>query len=222
MSYADLWNAVKRIVEAQLASVAVPRRGIVTSVDPTKMRAKVQIQPDPTGQSVSNWYPIATPCMGPGWGIVAAPPIGAQVVLLPTDGDADAVVVHGAHWSNAQLPPPGYTVGELWFQHQKGHFVKLKNDGTVVVQDASGAFLTLNNNGSATLRGNLLIEGTVTTKSGDWGVGDLSVNGTIHATQDITASTAGQNISVTNHIHAQGDDSHGDGEQNTTSPLAGT
>ena len=53
-----------------------------------------------TGFSLTGWLPIASPCVGGGWGVVAAPPIGAQVVVMPMDGNADSSVLWGAHWSN--------------------------------------------------------------------------------------------------------------------------
>lgn len=52
--------------------------------------------------------------------------------------------------------------------------------------------------------------------------GNLVVDGGITATQDIVAGEGGRNISLLNHTHAQGSDSAGDAEQNTTAPITGS
>ncbi|MGH2873586.1 MAG: hypothetical protein ACRDL5_14140, partial [Solirubrobacteraceae bacterium] len=100
--------------------------------------------------------------------------------------------------------------------------VVLGSDGTALMQDAAGAYVKATNDGSVRVNGNLLVAGTIGTTSGTWGDGSATVTGTIKATQDIVASTAGNNISVTSHVHAQSPDSHGDTEQPTDAPTAGT
>jgi len=124
-----------------------PRRGIVYSVDPTTLRAKVQIMPE---QTITGWLPIAMPCVGGGWGVVAAPPPGSQVLIIPTDGNNNAAVVVSAHWSNAQPPPTGYTVGELWLFHETGAYLKVNNLGGVFSRDQNNATVVLDGTGKIT------------------------------------------------------------------------
>ena len=134
-----------------------PRRAVMVSVDPTTMRGKVAYQPDDllatSGQrALSGWLPILSLSLGSGWGILAAPMPGAQVVVIPIDGFSEAGAILGAQWSAVQMPPSGYTVGEFWLQHETGAFIKLRNDGSVWQQDQAGALVKTDGTGIAFLQ----------------------------------------------------------------------
>ncbi len=107
-----------------------PRYGIVTSADPVRWAMKVTYQPS---GALSGWLQVITPWCGPGWGMLALPPVGAQVALLPFEGDAENCIILGATFNDQDTPPVGYPAGELWLVHQSGSFLKLQNDGTVQV-----------------------------------------------------------------------------------------
>ncbi len=192
----ELWNAIKRICESLVATVPQPRRGVVQSVNPATMQARVLIQPEGL---LSGWLPIAGSVTGNGYGILFAPLPGSQVLVIPTDMFVEGAVVVASHWSVLQPPPSGYAAGEYWLVSQTGSFIKIKNDGTIEIEDQSGTLLTFNNNGTATLSG------------------DLNVTGTITALYNTPNS-----VGVTTHKHNQGVDSHGDTEQPTDSPTPGT
>lgn len=196
MSADELWNAIKRIVESLLASAPQPRRGIVQSVDTVRMRVRVLVQPE---GALTGFIPIASLMAGNGYGILAAPLPGDQVLVVPTDGFADSLVAVCGHWSTANQPPAGYNDGEIWHVTKAGPLVKLLNNGTVIVQDASGTTLTMNNDGTTTLTGDLRVIGEV--YRGYGGPDQVSLGG---------------------HGHKQGVDSHGDTEADTDPPTAGT
>ncbi|HUC17340.1 MAG TPA: phage baseplate assembly protein V [Acetobacteraceae bacterium] len=144
MSVDAFWNSLKRNVAAMIAQSATPRRGIVQSINPAGPFAKVTLVPE---GALTGWLPIAMPCAANGWGVIAVPPVGAQVIVLPIDGDSDSSVVIAAHWSQPMPPPSGYPVGELWLFHQTGAFVKVNNAGGVQAQDQKGAILTADGTG---------------------------------------------------------------------------
>ena len=106
---------------------AHPRVAVITSVDPTTFTARVTIQPEGV---LSGWLPIASPWVGNGWGLMAAPVPGDQVVVVWQDGDAEQGLIIGRLWSNASLAPNA-PAGEFWVVHSTGSFLKLHNDGSI-------------------------------------------------------------------------------------------
>ena len=82
--------------------------------------------------------------------------------------------------------------------------IYLKGDGTFTITDSKGNVVQSSSSGIAI-------------------TGNLSVTGTINATQEITAKHGtGSSVTMTGHTHAQGVDSHGDTEVPTNAPTGGT
>lgn len=123
-------NALKAQSGAMDAAQGQPRFGLVTSVDPTQFAARVQLQPEAV---LTGWLPILSAWVGSGWGMVALPSPGDQVLVLAQEGHADQGVIVAAAYS-ASMPAPVAPVGEFWLVHQSGTFIKLCNDGSVQVQ----------------------------------------------------------------------------------------
>ena len=136
-----------------------PRFGIVESVDPARHLAKVTIQPEGV---LSGWLPVLGFGGGNGWGVICPPAIGAQVILVPLDGDHESYAVLGAAWSTANLPPqpaetpgggPGpVQPGEMAVISAAGAYVRLNADGTLTIVASAGI----------AIKGNTTIEGTLT------------------------------------------------------------
>ena len=123
-------NALKAQAGAMDAVQGQPRFGLVSSVDPNQFTARVQLQPEGV---LSGWLPILSAWVGNGWGMVALPSPGDQVVVLAQEGHAEQGVIIGAAYSSS-MPAPVASNGEFWLVHQSGSFIKLRNDGTVQIQ----------------------------------------------------------------------------------------
>lgn len=124
-------NALKSQSAAQDRSQGQPRFGLVTSVDTSRMAARVTLQPEGV---LSGWLPIASPWIGAGWGLVCPPSPGDQVLVIPQEGEAEHGIVVAASWSDTASPPPLVPLGEFWLVHKSGTSLKLANDGTVRIQ----------------------------------------------------------------------------------------
>lgn len=122
-------NALKAQAAALDDARGHPRFATVVSIDPARYAARVALQPEGV---ITGWLPVLSPWVGAGWGLVALPMLGQQVLVLPQDGDGEHGVVIGGAWSDL-APVPSAPVGELWLVHQSGSFLKLGNDGTVQV-----------------------------------------------------------------------------------------
>jgi phage baseplate assembly protein gpV len=148
------WNMVKARAGGLDGLTGVARFGLVSSFDPGAYAARVLIQPE---NVLSGWLPILSNWVGAGWGLVAPLTPGAQVLVIAQEGDAEQGVIIGAVWSAADTPLAA-PAGELWLQHQTGSFIKLKNDGTIILQ-ASEVNVT----------GNLLVTGDISDQNNAYG-----------------------------------------------------
>lgn len=151
-------NEMRREAARVMSQLALRRIGIVSNYDPNTYSAKVYLQPEGTE---SGWLPISTPWSGNGWGFYAAPTTGDIVEVDFQEGGKEAGIIGNRHYGNV-LQPLNVPSGEFWLVHKSGAYVKLTNDGKLSLQDGSGASLVLNNNGTATLNANLLVNGTIT------------------------------------------------------------
>jgi phage baseplate assembly protein gpV len=110
-----------------------PRFATVQSVDAQRHLAKVTIQPEGV---LSGWLPILGMGGGGGWGLICPPAIGAQVVVVPLDGDHESWAVLGAAWSlvNPPAAPVAYVKpGEAAIVSVSGAYIRLSADGSVTV-----------------------------------------------------------------------------------------
>jgi hypothetical protein len=125
-----LLNALKGQAVGLDAQSGQPRFALVSSVNPEAATARVLLQPEGV---LSGWLPVLSPCVGAGWGFVALPSPGDQVLILPQDGDAQHGLIVARAWT-ASAAPPAAPVGEIWLVHATGSSVRLCNDGTVRVK----------------------------------------------------------------------------------------
>ena len=123
-------NAVKGHAAAMDRAQGQPRFGLVASIDSTRYAVRVRLQPEDV---LSGWLPVVSPWVGAGWGFVALPSAGDQVLVLAHEGDADNGIVVGACFSTDAVPP-GNAPGEVWLVHRSGTSICLSNDGTVRIR----------------------------------------------------------------------------------------
>jgi len=145
------------------------------------------------------------------WAIVCDPAVGDVGVIACSDRDITAVK------STANQAPPGsrrkYNISDgIYFGTVLSRVPKawawLKNDGTFNITDQFGNVIESSSAGMI-----------MNFPSG----GGLTVNGYVRSTAEVTRGF-GTSSSVTlgGHIHSQAPDSHGDTEEPTSAPEAGT
>jgi phage baseplate assembly protein V len=127
-----LQNTMRLQAMMQESGKARARYGIVSSFDPKRYCAKVKLQP--SGKE-TGWLPVGTPWAGNGWGLFAPPPIGTLVKLEFPEGVTDVGVITASFY-NDQDRPLSVEVGEIWLVHEDGAYLKLTNDGKVLLQSA--------------------------------------------------------------------------------------
>lgn len=183
-----LQNAMRLQAQRAMADYICSRIGIVTSYDPDNFSVRVNIQPE---QIISGWLPVASPWIGDGWGMFAAPNVGDMLVVEFIDGRIDAGMVI-ARFYNDEDRPLAVQSGEFWLVHKLGGFFKLLNTGAVAFSDGSGATLTLNG------------DGTISSQATQWThrgpvtfLDDVQVDGTVTANSDVI----GGGKSLKTHLH---------------------
>ena len=142
-------NIVRREVERVMSRIARTKTGIVTSYDPANYAAKVLLQPE---NVETGWLPIRTPWSGNGWGMFCPPMPGDEVEVGFQEGGKQAGYIKLRAFGDRFRPLP-VPSGEFWVVHKSGASIKLKNDGTLVMTDGSGAIFTLNGDGSSAITG---------------------------------------------------------------------
>lgn len=173
----DLLNAVRAHAQMSVGEKVTHRVGQITAYDPNKYAVKVKMWPD-TQESLG-WIPLASTYIGAGWGLVAGPSIGDQVIVAFDREDQDAGVVVGRFFTDVEQPPAAPS-GEFWVVHKSGSSIKITNDGKVTVTDKAGSTIVMNgdNTGTATFSGGMTINANV------------QVNGTLKASGDITDNSS--------------------------------
>ncbi|KVW15385.1 hypothetical protein WK91_18280 [Burkholderia cepacia] len=139
MSIDALLNTIRAHSQMAQGEKTGTRVGEITAYDPNKHAVKVKMWPD-TQESLG-WIPLASPWIGNGWGLVGGPSIGDQVKIAFDREDQDAGVVVGRMFNDIDQPP-AVPSGELWLVHKLGAFVKLTNDGKLLLNGDTEIDLT--------------------------------------------------------------------------------
>ena len=169
-------NHIRREAQAAANQWARTRMGIIDSYDPAHYAVKVRIQPE---NVLTGWIPLGSSCVGKLFGMFCGPSAGDMVDVHFQEGGKEAGYASIRLFSTA-CPPLPCPSGEFWLVHKSGSQIKLTNDGKVLVQDSAGSLLTLNADGTATLRADLRVQGSIIA------TGDITdLNGTKGSVQNI-------------------------------------
>lgn len=148
------WNQVKAHAASLDSMTGQARFGLVSSFDSNAYAARVLVQPE---NLLSGWLPVLGQWVGAGWGMAAPLSPGDQVLLLAQEGDSEQAVILGRVWSSVD-PAPAAPPGEFWLVHKTGSFVKLHNDGSIMLQAPT-----------VTVAGNLTVTGEISDLNGKSG-----------------------------------------------------
>ena len=140
----DIEDIIRRVVDQALTRRPKPRVGIVTSYDPNRYAAKVQLQPE--GHE-SGWIPIDTGHIGSGFGIAVGLTPGDQVSIGYHEDDPDSPKVTGRLHSDQERPPVAQS-GEVVIQTSTS-VLKIDKSGNITI--TSGGNMTISASGSIAL-----------------------------------------------------------------------
>ena len=136
-------NEMRRQAARERANHATTRLGVISSYNSADHTVKVVLQPDGTE---TGWMPLGTLWSGNGWGMYCAP-VGGEQVEVEFQEDGHEVPVCVARFYDDAHRPLNVPGGEFWLVHQSGAYLKLTNDGKVLMNAASE--IDIGNAGSA-------------------------------------------------------------------------
>lgn len=191
-----LLNAMRAQASMAGNGRAAVRIGIVSSYDHENYCAKVLIQPD---NDETGWLPVVSPWVGNGWGMFA-PVTPGDVVEVQFQEDDFNVGFVCQRFFNDGIRPLDVESGEFWLVHKSGSFVKLTNDGKLLINghveiDATAPTINITATASIAitapsiaLNGNITLNGPVTQGKGSNG-GDMQLQGPMHVINQISSDT---------------------------------
>ncbi len=188
-----LINALKAHAGALDLGGGQPRFGTISSFDPNSYAVRVLLQPEGV---LSGWLPVLSPWIGAGWGIACPPSVGDQVMVLSQEGHAEHGIVIGGAYSEQMRPPTidGAAVppGEAVLFHASGAYLRLANDGGLVISASNG--------GNIIVKGDLVVTGNISDQNGEHQtLADLRNAYDKHVHEGVasgTAATLGPNVTV--------------------------
>lgn len=125
----EMLNAMRLQAIQAMGERATTRLGTVKSYDSGNYAVRVAIQPE---GNLTGWIPLLSPWVGNGWGMFCPPSVGDLVEMQFQEADHDAAL-SCMRLFNDQTRPLAVPSGEFWLQHKSGAFVKLTNDGKLLV-----------------------------------------------------------------------------------------
>lgn len=124
-----LRNHMRQEAQRATAHVSMPRAAKVVNYDPDRHAVRVELQPEGI---LTGYIPVKEPWVGNGWGMYAGPVPGTIVDVHFQQGGKEAGYVDGAFYST-KTKPLSVQSGEFWLVHQSGSFIKLTNDGDILI-----------------------------------------------------------------------------------------
>ena len=166
----DLLELFKHIAQKYGLQIMTASAGLVTSVDPVKVMAKVMLEP--LGVE-TGWLPIGSVYAGAGFGLLALPDLSTEVTVVFEMGDLNVGRVILCNWNDTDAPPGGLSPGEVLLLHKTGSLMRFNNDGSVELDP--NTVLKLAGGGAAIARVGDPVQATGTDPQG----GTVTVTGTI-------------------------------------------
>lgn len=166
----EVFRALETTVRAQQNRYFGKYRAFVVDVEDPDLRGRVKLSvPSVLGEETTDWaLPVVGYGGGEGFGMLAVPPVGSQVVAEFLEGDISAPMWTGTFWrTGGEVPPEHSDVGQALkvFKTESGHVLSFNDtegeeevklvtateaevlvdpDGSIILTDAAGATVTLN------------------------------------------------------------------------------
>lgn len=198
----DEFTAIEKTIRQQQNRYYGKYRAfIVDNQDPeTRGRCKLTV-PSVLGETVSDW---ALPCFayggGAGFGVIAVPPAGSQVVAEFMEGDISSPLWTGAFWRATDEVPEEFTGNTeptaKVCKTESGHvfvFEDMDGEGKITLQSSAQAILEMDANGSLALTDSGGATVTLDASSGEIKIEDANGNSMVMSSSGITCSDASGN-----------------------------
>lgn len=143
----NIMELIRKEVQAQIALLAVPQEGIVTSINPDGMSVKVDLN---SIGAESGWLRMISPVAGVNAAVgMRMPKEGDEVLCIFTDFDHDSGYVIGACSNDVETPANGKDTSDPSIHPDCMVVAQWENGGRIIVdssRDPSHPVITITNN----------------------------------------------------------------------------
>lgn len=203
----DEFTAIEKTIRQQQNRYYGKYRAFIAdNVDPdTRGRCKLTV-PSVLGETVSHW---ALPCFayggGQGFGTIAVPPVGSQVVAEFMEGDISSPLWTGAFWRTTDEVPEEFTGNSeptaKVMKTESGHvlvFEDVDGDEKITLKSSAEAVLEMDPNGSFALTDSSGATVTLDASSSEIKIEDANGNSMVMSSSGITCKdSSGNEITTT-------------------------
>ena len=203
----DEFTAIEKTIRQQQNRYYGKYRAFVADNEDPETRGRCTLTiPSVLGDTVSEW---ALPCFayggGQGFGVIAVPPVGSQVVAEFMEGDISTPLWTGAFWRTSGDVPEEFTANTAptakVMKTESGHvlvFEDKEGEETVTLKSAAEAVLEMDHEGSFALTDSGGATVTLDASSGEIRVEDSNGNSMVMSSSGITLKdSSGNEIATT-------------------------
>lgn len=203
----DEFTAIEKTIRQQQNRYYGKYRAFVADNEDPETRGRCTLTiPSVLGETVSDW---ALPCFayggGQGFGVIAVPPVGSQVVAEFMEGDISSPLWTGAFWRTSDEVPEEFTGNSAptakVMKTERGHvlvFEDKEGEETITLTSAAEAVLEMDPNGSFALTDSGGATVTLDASSSEIRVEDSNGNSMVMSSSGITLKdSSGNEIATT-------------------------
>ncbi|MEP3346267.1 MAG: phage baseplate assembly protein V [Litoreibacter sp.] len=153
----EIFQALENTIKKQQRSYFGKYRAFIADVDDPELRGRCKLViPSVLGTETSDWaLPVLPYGGGQGFGMIAVPPLGAQVVAEFLEGDAASPMWTGTFWRTSEEVPEEYTDQAIkLIKTESGHVLSLDDTGdteVLTVKSSADASIVMDEDGSIVL-----------------------------------------------------------------------
>ncbi|SHE31939.1 hypothetical protein SAMN05444273_10185 [Litoreibacter ascidiaceicola] len=195
----EIFQALESTIRKQQRSYFGKYRAFVADVEDPDLRGRCKLViPSVLGTETSDWaLPVVPYGGGEGFGMLAVPPVGSQVVAEFLEGDAASPMWTGTFWRTGGEVPEEYADQAVkLIKTESGHVLSLDDtDGTEVLtlKSAADASMVLDQDGSMILTDAAGATVTLDAAGGELTVADGNGNELVMTSSGITCTDANGN-----------------------------
>ncbi len=198
----EVMQALERTIRQQRTKNFGKYRAFIVDVEDPDLRGRCKLKiPSVLGEEISDWaLPVVPYGGGEGFGMLAVPPVGSQVVAEFLEGDPSSPMWTGTFWRSASEVPPehGDADGQplKFFKTESGHvlsFNDTEGEEAVTLTTATEAEILMDPDGSILLTDKEGATVTLDAAGGELTVADANGNSIVMSSSGITCTDANGN-----------------------------
>ena len=195
----EIFQALESTIRKQQRSYFGKYRAFITDVDDPELRGRCKLViPSVMGTETSDWaLPVLPYGGGEGFGMIAVPPVGSQVIAEFLEGDAASPMWTGTFWRTGSEVPEEHTGQPVkLIKTESGHVLSLddtQDTEVITLKSATDASVVMDQDGSIVLTDAVGSTVSLNAADGELTVADGNGNELVMKSSGITCTDANGN-----------------------------